>query len=101
MVGDGRRERMTSMFQCYAVAFFEFCFDTRNRPAELVGVCGMNIDGGRWMDGYIFFSIPVELQRELIPVVLGSSPRHVTHTVVRELGSALQSPAHVSSSLAG
>lgn len=40
------------------------------------------------MDRYIFFSIPIELEKQLIPVNVRGHAKHVGHIVVRELASA-------------
>lgn len=51
--------------------------------------------GGLSMDRYIFFSIPIELEKEMVPVAYDGYTKHVGRISVRELQSANYSAATV------
>ena len=44
--------------------------------------------GGRPQDRYIFFSIPIELEKEMVPVTYGRNKGLVGQMKIRELGLA-------------
>jgi hypothetical protein len=48
----------------------------------------MHISGGRSIDRYIFFSIPIGLEKEMIPVAYGQRKGLVGQMKIRELKSA-------------